>query len=94
MTSGGAGDDILQAHNIEYEDLNFNNIFANPFQILTGRGGDDLFHIENGAYFVFGGAGDDVITIGDDDFVFATIMGDETSVWSDEELASRSCRYS
>ena len=43
MTSGGAGDDILQAHNIEYEDIDFNNVFANPIQVLTGRGGDDLF---------------------------------------------------
>ena len=63
------------------------NVYANPFQILTGRGGDDLFHIENGAYFALGGAGDDVFTIGDDDFVFGSIMGDITRIWSDEELA-------
>ena len=53
MTSGGAGDDILQAHNIEYEDLDFTNIFANPIQILSGRGGDDLINIESGAFTTY-----------------------------------------
>ena len=64
MTSGGAGDDILQAHNIEYEDFDFTNIFANPIQVLSGRGGDDLINLESGLYNVFGGAGDDIIAIG------------------------------
>ena len=87
MASGGAGDDILQAHNIDFEDIDFNNIFANPIQVLTGRGGDDLIHIESGLYNVFGGTGDDVITIGYDDYVVASIYGDETSVWSEDEIA-------
>ena len=87
MTSGGAGDDILQAIDIDFDNWNFQVPTANPFQIMAGRDGDDLIHLESGAYFALGGAGDDLFHIGEDDFVFGNIMGDRSRIWSDDELA-------
>ena len=83
----GAGDDILQAIDYDFDDWNVEVPTANAFQIMAGRDGDDLFHIESGAYFALIGAGDDAFYIGEDDFVFGNIMGDRSRMWSDDELA-------